>query len=82
MVGIMTTKSLPCLRITALVLIGAVFGFFMVLLLPVIFVTWLQSWIIQTREPADLPHRYDAGKEGEAEQVFDYTAYLPEWWWN
>jgi Sec-independent protein secretion pathway component TatC len=33
-----------------LIAIGAIFGYFMVLLLPVIFVTWLQSAAIETHE--------------------------------
>jgi hypothetical protein len=47
------------LSTSLLISIGALFGYFMVLLLPVIFVTWLQSYAIQS--PIEKPHKCAAG---------------------
>jgi hypothetical protein len=85
----MTTDPLPYLRITAFVLLGALAT---MILLPFLFVFWITYWLpheldVLSRAAVPSPTEAvqcqagDVEKE-EAEQVFDYTAYLPEWWWN
>jgi hypothetical protein len=62
------------------------------ILLPFLFVFWITYWLpheldVLSRAAVPSPTEAvqcqagDVEKE-EAEQVFDYTAYLPEWWWN
>lgn len=68
-------------------LLGTLLGFFMVLLYPLLLILWL-SWreheraaLLSAAMPDDGSVRCD-GDLVKTEQAFDYTAYLPEWWWN
>jgi hypothetical protein len=58
----MNTNHLP--RLALIVCLGVLLGFLTVILLPWLFLLVVQRFIIDTREPADLPHRCDAGNEG------------------
>jgi hypothetical protein len=58
------------MKLFLLTLLGFTLGFFTVILLPVVFVAWLQSWIVETREPTDAPYRCDGGEEQPEEHPF------------
>jgi hypothetical protein len=59
----MNTNHLP--RLALIVCLGILSGFLTMYMLPVLFYVWLTTWAKrERREPADLPHRCNAGNEG------------------
>jgi hypothetical protein len=88
----MTGSTSSPLRLLVALTTGILIILLTVILLPFLFVFWLTYWLpheLDALSRAAVPSPTEAVQcqagdveKEEIEQVFGYTAYLPEWWWN